>query len=143
MLEMLISFFVIAIVATILFSAFGVFRESNDLQSARETIIGLLRDARSRAIGSQDKKTYGVHFETAKAVLFKGAVYSASDPANEPYFLPVSVEISARSLTGGAVDTIFSILGGTTTASGTITLSSKRDSSKTRAITIFSTGVVE
>lgn len=143
LLEMLITFFIIAIIATILFSAFGVFRQSNDLQAAEETIIGILRDARSRAVGSQDKKIYGVHFETTKTVLFKGSAYSASDPANESYVLPESVEISAISLTGGAVDTAFSILGGTTTASGTITLSSKRDSSKTRTITIFSTGVLK
>lgn len=142
-LELLLSFAIIAIIATILFSAFAVFRQSNDLQSAGETIIGILRDARSRAIGSQEKKTYGVHFETAKTVLFKGSVYSASDPDNETYLLPQTVELSAISLTGGASDTVFSILGGTTTASGTITLSSKRDASKTRTITIFSTGNVQ
>lgn len=143
LLEMLITFFIIAIIATILFSAFAVFRQSNDLQSAGETIIGILRDARSRAVGSQDKKTYGVHFETAKTVLFKGSVYSVLDPANETYLLPESLEISAISLTGGASDTVFSILIGTTTATGTVTISSKRDASKTRTITIFSTGNVQ
>ena len=98
MLEMLISFFIVAIIATILFVAFGAFRESNDLQSAQETIIGILRDARSRSVGSQDKKTYGVHFEATKAVLFKGSVYSASDSANEAYILPTLVKISSITL---------------------------------------------
>ncbi|OGF62990.1 hypothetical protein A2926_04520 [Candidatus Giovannonibacteria bacterium RIFCSPLOWO2_01_FULL_44_40] len=143
MLEMLISFFIVAIIATILFVAFGAFRESNDLQSAQETIIGILRDARSRSVGSQDKKTYGVHFEATKAVLFKGSVYSASDSANEAYILPTLVKISSITLSGGAVDTVFSILGGTTTASGTVTISSQRDQSKTRTITIFSTGGIQ
>ncbi|OGF49310.1 hypothetical protein A3G55_01400 [Candidatus Giovannonibacteria bacterium RIFCSPLOWO2_12_FULL_44_25] len=143
LLEAVVSVSIVIAIAAILFSAFAVFRESNDLQAAGETIVGILKDARSRAIGSQDKTTYGVHFETAKVVLFKGSVYSSSNSANEVYILPAPVEISAISLTGGAVDTVFSILGGTTTTSGTVTLRSKRNTSKTRVITIFSTGNVQ
>lgn len=143
LLELVLSFAIIAIIATILFAAFAVFRQSNDLQSTQETIIGILRDARSRAVGSQDKKTYGVHFEAAKTILFKGFAYSALDPANETHLLPESLEISAISLTGGASDTVFSIMIGTTTATGTVTISSKRDPSKTSTITIFSTGNVQ
>ena len=143
LIELLVSIFIIAVVATIFMSAFSTFRENSQLTEAHSAIIGILKDARSIATSSQGKTTYGVHFETAKAVLFKGSTYSASDASNESYVLPAPVEISAISLTGGAADTIFSILGGTTTASGTVTLRSKKNTSKTRVITIFSTGTVE
>lgn len=143
LLELLLSFFIIAVVATMLAYAFSAFRESNDLSTAHAIIIGLLRDARSRAVASDGNSVYGVHFETGKAALFKGGVYNPSDPSNETYVLPGTVEVSAINLTGGAAETIFSRLGGTTTASGTLTLSPKNNLSKTKLITIFATGNAE
>ena len=142
LLEILISVAIIAIVATMLVGVFSAWRASGDLENARSNIIGILKDARSRTLASESNTTYGVHFETEKAALFKGNVYNSSDPANENYNLPGSIKINDISLTGGAVDTVFTRLLGTTTASGTITLESKRNQN-TRLITIFATGNVE
>jgi|SRR3989338_5553248 len=141
LLEILISVAIIAVVATMFVGVFGGWRAGGDLENARSNIIGLLKDARSRTLASESNTTYGVHFETEKAVLFKGALYSSSDPANENYNLPGSAQISNINL-GGAVDTVFTRLNGTTTASGTITIQSKRDQN-TRLITIFATGNAE
>lgn len=143
LLEILLGFFIIAVVAGVLVAAFGAFRESNDLRVAQSTIISMVKDARSRAIASENNFVYGVHFETAKSVLFKGAAYNVSDPANETYTLPLSVQIGNIGLAGGAQDAVFSRLQGTTTSSGTITFSSKNNPSKTRVITIYQTGLAE
>ena len=140
LIELLASIFIIAILATIFMSAFSTFRENSQLSEAHSAIIGVLKDARSRTLSSQNKSNYGVHFEAAKAVLFKGNIYNSADASNEPYFLPSSVQISAINLTGGAADTVFTRLLGTTTASGTVTISSKRDVGSTRVITILGTG---
>ncbi|QQG42780.1 MAG: hypothetical protein HYW15_01005 [Candidatus Giovannonibacteria bacterium] len=143
LLELLLSIFVVAVIAGILVSAFGVFRESNDLRVAQNTIVGMLKDARSRAIASESNSVYGVHFETAKSVLFKGAAYNVSDPANETYTLSPSLQISNINLAGGTSDAVFSRLQGTTTSFGTITLSSKNAPSKTRVIIIYQTGLAQ
>ncbi len=140
LIELLVSFLIIAVIATIFMSAFSTFRENSQLSEAHSAIISMLKDARGRTLSSQNKSNYGVHFETAKAVLFKSNVYNSADAANEPYFLPTAVKIGAITLTGGAVDTVFTRLLGTTTASGTVTISSKRSGGSTRAITILSTG---
>ena len=140
LIELLASIFIIAILATIFMSAFSTFRENSQLSEAHSAIIGVLKDARSRTLSSQNKSNYGVHFEAAKAVLFKGNIYNSADASNEPYFLPSSVQISAINLTGGAADTVFTRLLGTTTASGTVTISSKRDVGSTSVITILGTG---
>ncbi len=142
-LEILISAVIIVMVISILWSALSSFRNSNDITSANATIIGVLQDARARSLASQSNTNYGVHFETTKTVLFLGNSYSSSTTTNEVYLLPGSVQISAVGLTGGAVDVVFSRLGATTTVSGTVTIASKRDSSNTKTITIFSTGVVQ
>ena len=141
LLEVLISVAILAIVGTILISAFGSFRAAEDLREAHSNIIGLLKDARARTLSSDSNSGYGVHFETLRAVLFKGVAYSSSDPLNEIYNLPGSVQISTISL-GGPVDTVFTRLLGTTTSSGTVILQSLRNSS-TKVITIEPTGVVK
>lgn len=141
LLEVVLSFTVLIIVATILFSAFTAFRGSNDLESAHSEILGILKDARARTLASQSNTRYGVHFATERAVLFKGVTYSSSATDNESYVLPPTVTISSISLTGSAVDTVFSRLYGTTTASGTVTLTGRNNRAKT--ITILSTGITE
>ena len=140
LIELLVSIFIIAVVAAIFISAFSTFRENSQLSEAHSAIIGMIKDARSRTLSSRGNSAYGVHFETAKTVLFKGDIYNPADASNEPYFLPTSVQISTINLTGGAVDTVFTRLLGTTTASGTVTISSKRDVGSTRVITILCTG---
>lgn len=142
LLEILMSIAIIAVVAAMLIGVFGGWRAGGDLEDARSNIIGILKDARSRTLASESNTSYGVHFETEKAVLFQGAAYNSSDPKNEIYSLSGSIKISSISLTGGAADTVFTRLLGTTTASGTITIESKRNQN-TRVITIFATGNAE
>ena len=139
---MLITFAVIAIVSGIFVSSFSSFRSAQDLAETQANIIGIINDARARTLASDSNSNYGVHFETAKTVLFKGNVYSAPDPSNEIYTVPGSVEISSISLTGGTVDIVFTRLNGTTAASGTISIRSKRTGS-TAVITLEPTGVVK
>ena len=141
-IESLIGIAIIAIVATMFVSVFGIFRQSSDLTEAHSTIIGILQDARSRTLASESNSIYGVHFEQTQTVLFRGGTYDSSATSNEPYRLPTTVTISAISL-GGPSDVVFTRLIGTTTASGTITLQSIADSTATRTVTIFSTGVVK
>ncbi len=142
LLEALISIAVLALVTTILVSAFGSFRASQGLSEAHSSVIGMIKDARARTSASSLNSNYGVHFEVDKTVLFKGNAYNPIDPSNEIYILPQFVEINSINLTGGAVDAIFTRLNGTTTASGTISLRSK-NSVATYVITLESTGVVK
>lgn len=142
LLEILISFSVLALVSAILLYAFGNFRAAQDLSEAHSNIIGAIKEARARTLSSNANSNYGVHFETAKAVLFKGNSYNALDPENNAYILPTSTEINIISLTGGAVETVFTRLNGTTTTSGTISVRSKRNGAA-NIITLEPTGVVK
>lgn len=142
LLEILISFSVLALVSAILMYAFGNFRAAQDLSEAHSNIIGVIKEARARTLSSNANSNYGVHFEAAKAVLFKGNSYNALDSENDIYFLPVSTEINIVSLTGGAVETVFTRLNGTTTTSGTISVRAKRNGA-TNVITLEPTGVVK
>ncbi len=141
-IESLIGIAIIAIIATIFVSLFGSFRGTSELTEVHTTIVGMLEDARARTLAAESNSAHGVHFETARAVLFRGNSYNASASSNEPYLLPGTVTISTISL-GGPADVVFTRLVGTTTASGTITLQSVSDVTRTRTITILSTGIVK
>ena len=143
LLEILVAIAIIVLVTTLLGYVLSSFGESNKLTEADLGVIGMLRDARARTMASKSSSNYGVHFETTKAVLFQGNIYDQGNALNESYVLPSGTEISAITLTGGATEVVFTRLYGTTTASGTVTLISKKDSSKTRTVTIFSTGGIK
>lgn len=138
-IEFFVVFALVAFLTAFLWYSFSSFREAGALDEAHRAVLSLLRDARARTLSSQLNTTYGVHFEETKAVLFKGAAYSASDPANESYIFATSVKISAINF-GGPVDIVFQRLTGTASASGTVTLQSKKDQLSTKTITILATG---
>lgn len=143
LLELLIVIAVMILVSFLISGVFSSFRATNVLIEADSGVIGLLRDARSRTLAGELNSNFGVHFENTKAVLFKGDIYNASAPENEPYILPGMIEINNINLTGGATEVIFTRLFGTTTASGTVSLRSRSNTSKTRTVSIFSTGGIQ
>ncbi|KKT42049.1 hypothetical protein A2W54_03380 [Candidatus Giovannonibacteria bacterium RIFCSPHIGHO2_02_43_13] len=143
LLEMLVAMGILIIAATMIESVFSNFSDSGKLIEAHSGLIGVLRDARSRTLASESSSNYGVHFQSDRAILFRGNTYNAADPANEAYVLSGRSEIGAIALSGGASDLIFTRLHGTTTASGTITIRSTNNPSKTRIITILPSGGVQ
>ncbi len=143
LLELIIALAIIALVAVLIGGVFSSFRTNNVLTTADSIVVGLLRDARGRTLASESNSNYGVHFVNTKAGVCKGDSYNAASSTNEADLLRFDREISSINLTGGASDVVFTRLYGTTTASGTITLRPKSDTSKTRDISILSTGGIQ
>ena len=142
LIEILIVISIFAALAVIGITSLSSFRDTVELNALTEDSASLLIDARSRTLSSKEQSQYGVHFESDKMILFQGASFSSSDPLNEETAIPSSVEIVDILLTGGGVDIIFERLTGETMQNGTITVRLKSDISRTRTITIISTGVV-
>lgn len=142
MLELLI---VLAVVFT-LFAAvtvpFSSYRETQALNAAAEEIASLLNEARASSVASRESSQYGVHFEAARAVLFKGTTWSAAPAAyNKEFILDSALTIASTTLADGGNDIVFEPLTGETLQYGTVTLRSKRDASKQKTVTILRTGV--
>lgn len=141
-IEMMIAIAIIFIITVFSFITLNTFRENQSLKNAVNETISLLNQARSQTLSSQDFSQYGVHFETSRAVLFKGAVFSEPSADNIIFNLPSLVEISGISLNGGGVDLIFQKLTGKTDEFGTIVFRAKNDISKTKTIEIKNMGVI-
>lgn len=142
LIELIISITIISIMVILATSGFNSFRESAQLNEAQSVILGTLRDAKSRTLSGEKNTQYGVHFETNRIVLFAGSSYDSGSSSNEVYNLPSLARISSINL-GGSSDVIFARLTGSASANGTITIESVSNPSKTKTITILSSGNIE
>lgn len=141
LLEILLALGVMTIIAVIGLSSLFRFNAAKALDVEIGKTLSLLSKARSLTIAAKDGKSFGVHFEERKAVLFSGASYDPNDASNEMQSFNNEVKISATALAGGGAEVLFKKLSGATNQSGTITLALVRDPSKTRVITIAPTGL--
>lgn len=140
LIELVVVFGAIAILATITFSALAPLRDATTLNSVAEQGISLLNEARSKTLSSLAGSQYGVHFETTKMVLFRGTAYNSFDPENSVVTIPVAVTISSVALNGGGVDVLFKRLTGSTDTHGSITFRLTNNPAKTRIINITAAG---
>jgi len=139
-IELLIVIAIIAILIVISAFAFPFFQKESDLVNSTEEIINTLRLAQNKTLASEAASKYGVHFENSKIVLFKGASYNPLAPDNETHNLSSKVEIYEVDLTGGGSEVIFERIVGATNQPGKISLRLKDDLTKTKTITIQSSG---
>ncbi|TSC71094.1 MAG: Uncharacterized protein G01um101470_746 [Parcubacteria group bacterium Gr01-1014_70] len=141
LIEILVVIAIAAILFTIVVSGFSGLRQNSDLSHAIDDSVSYLQSARAKSLSAENATVYGVHFETGRFVLFTGTTYDAGNAANIVRLLPSTVETSAISLNGGAVDVVFKRLTGETDAYGTITFRLISSPSTTKTIEIVSTGL--
>lgn len=118
----------VAILVTLSFVVAGslfTFRETAALDQALDEAQELLREARSRTLGSDVEGTYGVHFASTTVTLFIGP-YVPGSPANTVVSLPVGVIVSAVGLSTTTASVMFERLTGDATAAGLVTFSTTR-----------------
>jgi prepilin-type N-terminal cleavage/methylation domain-containing protein len=141
-LEMLVVLTILSLVTIIIVNVFASFRKSQALDKDTETIVEVLRQARSQTISSINASQYGVRITSSKATLFTGATYSSSATTNQDFLLQPTDTIVTISLTGGGSDVVFNRISGETGQYGTVVISSPT-SSRTKTVTIYKTGLVE
>jgi prepilin-type N-terminal cleavage/methylation domain-containing protein len=140
LIELLIVVAIIAILLVIGLARFGTFGQQISLDTDAQKIISIFQAARSQTLGSEEESVWGVHLETNKYVLFKGATYDPASPDNKNYNL-TRTEIAAINLTSGD-DVVFSRIRGESANTGTVVVRLLSDTSKTKTIVINSLGQV-
>ena len=95
---------VIALLGTILtIATVNLFKpvQSAKIDSVSTDVVAILREAQNKAIntdtqGGATASDYGVHFETNKYILFKGASFNAADPNNFVVDAPQGIKFTAN-----------------------------------------------
>jgi prepilin-type N-terminal cleavage/methylation domain-containing protein len=137
MIELAIVFIVLAIIFAVIAPNLSASRDRQVLKSSVSNILTALSKAKSQTLASLNSSSYGVHFESSQAVIFKGTSYSAGNSNNESVAITTPATISTISLTGGVSDIYFTRLTGAPSATGSVTVT---NGTETKVITISATG---
>ncbi len=121
---------VLILVAIPFFQSFSV---SHQLETNTQDILNTLRRAQSAAMGSKENSKFGVYFTTgspASLTFFRGDSYASRDPEyDEVYTLPQTISLSLN--IGGGSEIIFGKLKGAPNVTGTVTLTSVNNETRT------------
>ncbi len=131
-MELVVVIGILALLSLITFQLFRTFTSAESLMKDARQVVSELNKAQSLTLSSKDADQYGVHLETSRITLFKGALYISTSTTNISSTLSPLVRISPISLAGGGSDVIFQRLTGETTQTGTITLSLVSSASTTK-----------
>ena len=141
LIEMLLGIAILALISGIAVTSFSNYRQKEAVDKGANQIASLFEKARYQTLSARAGSVYGVQMATTTAILFQDT-YSAGATTNTKFTIDPSVEIS-YSFTGGTNEIKFNKFTAETTATGTITVFLKADSTNKRIITIYSTGVIE
>lgn len=140
-MELLITGAIVAVVVVTIAVSFSSFSKNQGLSNATDIVLAAVNEARSKTLSSEGSNQFGVHFETAKLVVFVGPTYSDGSATNINFNLPSAAEISATSLAGGGANILFEKITGKTDQYGSVTIRLKVNTSSTRVISINSNGL--
>ncbi len=104
------------------------------LFSERDVVLGLLRDARSRAMGNINQSDHGIYIGTNNYTAFDGPTYDSRNQSYDSVFPKFNGVVFS-----GLTEVVFLSLSGQSTASGTIMMS---NSTGTSTISINNEGAI-
>lgn len=141
-MEGLLVIAILSVVTSIVTYSLSNSRNNQNLKNGAVSVARTLVDARERTLAAKDQKSYGVHFDADRAVLFSGNSYTAGDLSNEVYLLDSALEIVSVALAGGGSDVKFTPLSAATIQSGSLVVRFKTKPSLKRTVTIYASGLV-
>lgn len=142
LVELLIFMAVVVLILSILWKGLTSYRDSQSLGTGTETILAILSEARTKTVSSENDSQYGVYFDSNRAVIFPGIVFAEPNSLNQEFKLDTAIKVSTTSLQSSTSTIVFSRITGEAPNYGTVTLSLKRDSSKSKIISVSRTGEV-
>lgn len=135
MLEVLLSIAAITIIAGISIPIYQSFQVRNDLDIAASSIVQNLRRAAVLSQAVDGDTSWGLYVTSGSLTLFKGTSYTARDSTfDEVFDIPLTITPS------GTSEIVFEKFSGLPQTTGTITLTS--NTNETRTITINAKGMV-
>ncbi len=141
LVEIAVTISILVVIGTLALVSFIGSRNTRDLATAGQEIVSVLRKAQARALAGENNMTWGVHFDTTRAVLFRGPTYAGST-LTETHLLPSSVTFYSVNLAGGGSDVIFSKITGSTEQPGSVELRITGSGQTGFSITIDASGKI-
>lgn len=143
LLELVIVSGIMILIAGISMTSLKGLLSEQRVEKDAESAYAYLQRARNQTLVGENGDQYGVAFASTSITLFRGKTYVPGDPNLVTFtFLNNSV-FQNVSLTGGVSQVYFSKISGKPSATGTIEVVSKSDTSINEVITIHASGLTE
>lgn len=139
MLEILIVVALLGLLGALSLVSFVNSRRAQDLVTAGNDVLSVLRLAQAKALAGEAGEQWGVRLEQSQYILFRGAAFAGS-PATTAYALPSAIEIADAALAGGGQEVVFRRLDGATAQAGTLNVRVRGSANQVFAITIDASG---
>jgi Tfp pilus assembly protein PilE len=138
LISLLAALAVIGIVCWLTILAFSNYRAHHSVQAGAEQVLSTLAAAREKTLAGINNSQYGVHFQSDRLILFRGASYPGTTV--QTIDLDSTITIPTITLAGGGTNVIFNRLTGATAQTGTIVVRLASDATQSIIITIAATG---
>lgn len=136
LIELLLSVSVIMIIAGMSVPIYQLFQVRNDLDIATATIVQSTRRAQALSQAVDGDISWGINIQSGSITLFKGESYAARDTTFDEIFeVPTSITPS------GIAEVVFTKFTGLPQTTGTITLTS--NANETRTLVINQKGMID
>ena len=142
LIEIVVIVGILLLICLLTFNSFSNLNKAQALDKDIMSVTSVLNQARSLTLSSKEGSRYGVRFENARVILFKGTSYSPSDSNNIYVTLSRYVRITSINI-GGGENLVFERLTGKANVTGTVTLSLVQPPNTSRTVTISQSGIVE
>lgn len=136
LVEVLIVIGIMALITSVMMFSGTAFRQSQALHEATQVVLSVINQARAHTLSSIGYSQYGVRLESDRIIMFKGSSWPGTDHVTTA--LPAGVSLSSV-LAAGATEVVFRRVTGTTSQTGTITLTGSGGA--TRRVVIEPTGL--
>lgn len=142
MVEILTVAAILVIIAMVALPYGGIFLAQNRLPESTLNIVDALRRAQSRSTSGMGGEPWGVQFESARIIIFKGNTYNPNDVDNEAIDLMSVTQVDSINLNGGGDAVIFNRIIGDTDQWGSIILRDKNSDAEA-TVSVSEVGLIE
>lgn len=139
-IEILMVIAILGVLLAVILPSFTNFRRASLLNTDTMNLVTLINRARLLSISAKDDNQFGIHLESGKAVLFKGATYSAGASTNETHTFSTGLTLSSIAINGGGSEILFEKVTGAASQNATTTLLVTGTTSSTTVL-ILPTGI--
>lgn len=135
LIELVLSLALIGILTSLSFPIYEGMVAKNDLSVFLYASLQSARRAQVLSQAQSGDATWGVHVQTGKVILFRGANFTSRDTSYDE-----ETAVSTNVTPSGLTDIVFAKLTGTPLSTGFLTLTTPRN--ETRSVTINSKGML-
>lgn len=135
LIEMMLSVGILSLLAGLSLPVYQSFQNRNELDITTQSLASALRRAQTYSRGMNGDSQWGVAVQANTITLFKGSSYAARDTAYDE-----STAIATSTSTSGSTEIMFTKLTGLPATTGSFTLTSINNDSRT--VTINAKGMV-